>query len=125
MLMYLAPNRWDGPRQRTQHLAAGLARTRPVIFVEPAAYTLPGLLRRRLAGEQSGPLFRRVKRVSDGAGLPPPTLPGNLILGARSSSSLACATCAGLSARWTCPPRTWWWHGRRPSSLPDASTRVA
>lgn len=82
MLIYLAPNRWDGPRQRTQHLAAGLARTRPVIFVEPAAYTLPGVLRRRLAGQHSGPLFRRVRRVSDNLLVysPPPTFPGNLHL---------------------------------------------
>src|SRR5262245_60389621 len=80
--MYLAPNRWEGPRQRTQHLAAGLARTRPVVFVEPAAYTLPGFLRRRFAGEQSGPLFPRLKRVSDTLLVysPPPTLPGNLHL---------------------------------------------
>jgi hypothetical protein len=82
VLIYLAPNRWDGPRQRTQHLAAGLARTRPVIFVEPAAYTFPGFLRRRLAGESSGPLFRRVRRVSDELLVysPPPTFPGNLHL---------------------------------------------
>jgi Glycosyl transferases group 1 len=80
VLMYLAPNRWDGPRQRTQHLAAGLARTRPVIYVEPAAYTLPGFVRRRLAGEHHGPLFRRVKRVGKNLLVysPPPTLPGNL-----------------------------------------------
>jgi glycosyltransferase involved in cell wall biosynthesis len=82
VLIYLAPNRWDGPRQRTQHLAAGLARTRPVVFVEPAAYTLPGLLRRRLAGERGGPLFRRVRRVSDTLLVysPPPTVPGTLHL---------------------------------------------
>ena len=35
-ILYLAPNRFDGPRQRTQHLAEGLARSREVIFVEPA-----------------------------------------------------------------------------------------
>jgi glycosyltransferase involved in cell wall biosynthesis len=82
VLIYLAPNRWDGPRQRPQHLAAGLARTRPVIFVEPAAYTLPGVFRRRLAGESSGPLFRRVKEVSDTLRVysPPPTVPGSLHL---------------------------------------------
>jgi glycosyltransferase involved in cell wall biosynthesis len=83
VLIYLAPNRWDGPRQRTQHLAAGLARTRPVIFVEPAAYTLPGVLRRRLAGEHSGPIFRRVRSIGDNLLVysPPPTVPGNLHLG--------------------------------------------
>jgi len=82
MLIYLAPNRWDGPRQRTQHLAAGLSRTRPVIFVEPAAYTLPGVLRRRLAGEHGGRLFRRVRRISESLLVyaPPPTFPGNLHL---------------------------------------------
>ena len=82
LLIYLAPNRWEGPRQRTQHLADGLATTRPVIFVEPAAYTLPGVLRRRLAGEHGGPLFRRVNRVSDNVLVysPPPTFPGNLHL---------------------------------------------
>ncbi len=82
MLMFLAPNRWDGPRQRTQHLAAGLARTRPVIYVEPAAYTLPGVVRRRLAGEKNGSLFGRLRRVSDTLLVysPPPTVPGNLHL---------------------------------------------
>jgi hypothetical protein len=81
-LVYLAPNRWDGPRQRTQHLAAGLARTRPVVFVEPAAYTLPGVLRRRLAGQPGGPVLGRVTRVSDGLRVyaPPATVPGNLHL---------------------------------------------
>lgn len=80
MLIYLAPNRWDGPRQRTQHVAAGLARTRPVVFVEPAAYTLPGVLRRRWAGEPTGPLLRRVRRVSDRLTVysPPPSVPGSL-----------------------------------------------
>jgi glycosyltransferase involved in cell wall biosynthesis len=79
-LVCLAPNRWDGPRQRTQHLAAGLARTRPVVFVEPAAYSLPGILRRQLAGERTGPLLRRVRQVTDNLLVysPPPTLPGSL-----------------------------------------------
>jgi glycosyltransferase involved in cell wall biosynthesis len=82
LLIYLAPNRWDGMRQRPQHLAAGLARTRPVIFVEPAAYSAAGLLRRRLAGEPSGRLFGRVQQVSDDLLVysPPATIPGNLRL---------------------------------------------
>jgi glycosyltransferase involved in cell wall biosynthesis len=86
--VYLAPNRWDGPRQRTQHLTAGFARTRPVIFVEPAAYTLPGLLRRRLRGERTGPLWWRSRQVSDNLLVysPPPTLPGNLHLRSLNSS---------------------------------------
>lgn len=81
-LLYLAPNRWDGPRQRTQHLASGLARSRPVVFVEPAAYTLPGLFRRRWAGQPSAPLLGRVTRVSDALLVysPPATVPGNLHL---------------------------------------------
>ena len=89
LLMCLAPNRWDGQRQRPQHLAAGLARTRQVIYVEPAAYTLPGFLRRRLTGQPSGPLFRRVKRVGNNLQVysPPPTFPGNLHL--RSLNALA------------------------------------
>jgi len=87
-LVCLAPNRWDGPRQRTQHLAAGLARTRPVVFVEPAAYSLPGILRRRLNGERTGPLFGRVRQITDNLQVytPPPTLPGSLHL--RSINSL-------------------------------------
>ena len=81
-MIYLAPNRWDGTRQRSQHLAAGLARTRPVVFVEPAAYSVPGVLRRRLAGTPSGPLFGRVTRVRGDVLVyaPPATIPGSLQL---------------------------------------------
>jgi len=81
-LIYLAPNRWDGPRQRTQHLAAGLARSRPVVFVEPAAYTLPGVLRQRWAGARRGSPLGRVTRIGDGLHVysPPATVPGNLHL---------------------------------------------
>ena len=81
-LIYLAPNRWEGPRQRPQHLAAGLARSRPVVFVEPAAYTLPGVLRRRWAGARDEPAFGRVRTLDDGVRVytPPATVPGNLHL---------------------------------------------
>jgi glycosyltransferase involved in cell wall biosynthesis len=65
MLLYLAPNRWGGLRQRPQHLVEGLARTRTVVFVEPAAHSLPGVLRRRLAGLPSAPLRARLRRVID------------------------------------------------------------
>ena len=82
LLIYLAPNRWHGPRQRSQHLAAGLARTRPVVFVEPAAYSVAGALRRRLAGTPSGSLVGGVTRATDGVLVyaPPATIPGNLHL---------------------------------------------
>jgi hypothetical protein len=82
VLMLLAPIRWDGSRQRTQHLAAGLARTRQVIYVEPAAYTLPGLVRRRLAGGTNAALIGRCRTISDRLSIysPPPTVPGNLHL---------------------------------------------
>jgi glycosyltransferase involved in cell wall biosynthesis len=81
-LIYLAPNRWHGPRQRPQHLAAGLARTRPVVFVEPAAYSLPGAVRRRLAGERGGLLRAGLERLDGSVTVysPPPTIPGNLHL---------------------------------------------
>lgn len=81
-LIYLAPNRWNGLRHRTQHLASGLARTRPVLFVEPAAYSVPGVLRRRWGGVRGEPIFGRVERASAALTIysPPATLPGNLHL---------------------------------------------
>ena len=88
-VVYLAPNRWHGPRQRTQHVARGLARTRSVLFVEPAAYSMPGVLRRRLAGTRDEPILGRVERVSDALTIytPPATVPGNLRL--RALNTLA------------------------------------
>jgi glycosyltransferase involved in cell wall biosynthesis len=81
-LIYLAPNRWHGPRQRSQHLAVGLARTRPVVFVEPAAYSVAGVLRRRWAGTPSGRLVGHVTQATDDVVVyaPPATIPGNLHL---------------------------------------------
>lgn len=35
MILFLSSVLWKGQRQRPQHLAAGLARTEPVLFVEP------------------------------------------------------------------------------------------
>lgn len=35
MILFLSSILWKGQRQRPQHLAAGLARTEPVLFVEP------------------------------------------------------------------------------------------
>ena len=69
-------------RQRTQHLAEGLARTRPVIFVEPAAYSLPGAIRHRLARQRTGPLVRRLRKCGDNVLVysPLPSLPGSLSL---------------------------------------------
>ncbi|HXJ79466.1 MAG TPA: glycosyltransferase [Candidatus Methylomirabilis sp.] len=76
--LYLAPHRWDGQRQRAHHLAAGLARSRPVLFVEPAAHSFPGTVRRRLAGE--APPRPGLRRISDGLAVyaPVPTLPWSL-----------------------------------------------
>jgi hypothetical protein len=81
-LLYLAPNRWDGPRQRTQHLAAGLARSRPVTFVEPAAFSLPGSLRRRMRGQSDTSIRARLRQVEGGLSVfsPAATLPGSLQL---------------------------------------------
>lgn len=81
-VLYLAPNRWHGPRQRTQHLAAGLARSRRVVFVEPAANSLPGNLRRRLAGRPTLPWRARYTQLTGSLAVftPAPTIPGSLHL---------------------------------------------
>jgi hypothetical protein len=53
-----------------------------VVFVEPAAYSVAGVLRRRLAGSPSGPLIGRVTRTTDDVLVyrPPATIPGSLHL---------------------------------------------
>lgn len=81
-LLYLAPNRWHGPRQRTQHLAEGLARSRHVVFVEPAANSLPGNLRRWLAGRPTLPWRARYTQLTGSLAVftPAPTIPGSLHL---------------------------------------------
>ena len=81
-LLYLAPNRWDDLRQRPQHLAAGLAQTRAVIFVEPAAYSALGALRRRLVNHQPISWGSRLRQFSEQLFVftPAPTLPGSLRL---------------------------------------------
>jgi hypothetical protein len=81
-LLYLAPNLWDGSRQRAQHLASGLARTRPVVFVEPTAYSFNGTLRRRLTGRRTVPLRGRATRFGERLLVfgPVPSLPFSLHL---------------------------------------------
>jgi hypothetical protein len=81
-LLYLAPNRWHGSRQRTQHLAEGLAASRPVTFVEPAAYSLPGKLLRESAGNAESPWRARRTELGDNLSLftPAATMPLSLHL---------------------------------------------
>lgn len=64
-LFYLAPAPWTGPRQRPHHLAAGLARTRPVVYVEPPTHSFGGALRRHLAGRPGSPLGGQMRRVGE------------------------------------------------------------
>jgi UDP-galactopyranose mutase len=64
-LVYLAPNRWDGIKQRPQHLCQGLARTRPVIFVEPPAHSLPGAAKQMLRADRTAVWKARTRRVGD------------------------------------------------------------
>jgi len=101
-VVYLSLNRWQGPRQRTQHIAAGLSRTRRVIFVEPAAYSLPGVLRRRWRGNHSVPprtgAFTRISETLH-VYSPSPGLPGSLqirwlnrLVHARARTGLEAAT---------------------------------
>ena len=80
-VVYLAPNRWDGIKQRPQHLCEGLARSRPVIFVEPPAHSLPGAAKQRLRGEATAVWKARIRRIGDGqlfVVTPQPTVPFSL-----------------------------------------------
>lgn len=79
-LFYLGSHRWKGQRQRAHHLAAGLARTRRVVFVEPAAYSVAGALRRRSRGQSIGACRQRLHVVSDTLSVytPAPSLPWSL-----------------------------------------------
>ncbi len=81
-LLYLAQNRWHGSRQRTQHLAMGLAASREVMFVEPAAYSLPGSFRRRINGQPRRPLRARYASLGENLSLfsPASTMPFSLQL---------------------------------------------
>ena len=53
-LVYLAPHGWDTITQRAQQLTTALSETRRVLYVEPAAPSLPGNFRRLARGEPTG-----------------------------------------------------------------------
>lgn len=69
--------RWDSIRQRPQQLASELSRSFRVLYVDPAAYSVPGYIRRRIRGGDGESLRPTVRPISDMLAVftPPPLLP--------------------------------------------------
>jgi len=62
-IVYVGANNWHTIRQRSQHIAAGLAEQHRVLHVDPPLYSIPGYLRDSLLHRSQRPFRTHIERV--------------------------------------------------------------